>query len=131
MKRILWIDDEPERMHPWRLLLERQGFQVQIALNERQAISQISKRADFHMVIADLFMPSLNPRLSDALRTGVRVCDAFRRCNPIAPVVLFTNARDTELFNRLEAADPKFKVARKRHYDPEQLLALVQGLLRD
>lgn len=128
MKKILWIEDEPERVQEWRFFLERHGFKVQSAQTEAEAAEQI-RCADFDLLIADLFIPP-RTRTDDGPRTGLRLCNDFRRRNRTAPMVLFTNARDDELFKQLEDADPKFKVARKRYYDPRQLLALVQNLLK-
>ncbi len=131
MKRILWIEDEPDHMVRYLASLRGCGFCVKMLRNEAQVKEEIRDQADFDLLIWDLFMPSKNPHLEDGVRYGLHLYEIFRRCNPTVSAVLFTNANDRELFGRLEADDLKLVVARKRHYDPKQFLALVQSLLKD
>ncbi len=124
-KRILFVDDESELCLEWQKVLQ-QKFTVIFLCTQADAV-HAAKTWEFSVLVVDLYLPPTDSK--DDVRGGIDVYRAFRVYNSTAPVILLTNANDPHMFSQFKAEDEHFHVARKRYWDPEDLLELVQSLL--
>ena len=88
-KRVLVVDDEPNIVMSLRFLMEREGFEVEVAASGRAAVSALGRQpAD--LVLLDVMMPELD---------GFEVCQRIR-ANPAwrdtKIVMLTAKGRDVE-----------------------------------
>ena len=56
MKRILIIDDNTIVLETYRMMLEREGYEVVVATDGKKGISTFKEKSP-HLVITDIFMP--------------------------------------------------------------------------
>jgi DNA-binding response OmpR family regulator len=67
-KRVLVVDDEPNIVMSLRYLMEREGFEVEVAADGRAALEALARRpAD--LVLLDVMLPDLD---------GYEVCERIR-----------------------------------------------------
>ena len=88
-KRVLVVDDEPNIVMSLRFLMEREGFQVEVAPTGQAAVAALDRQpAD--LVLLDIMMPELD---------GFEVCQRIRD-NPAwcatKIVMLTAKGRDVE-----------------------------------
>lgn len=89
-RKILIVDDEPNIVISLEYLMQREGFQVAVAIDGEQALQQI---AEFNpdLVLLDVMLPK---------RNGFEVCQEIR-ADPartgIKIVMLTAKGRDTEI----------------------------------
>ena len=88
-KRVLVVDDEPNIVMSLRFLMEREGFQVEVAATGQAAVAALDRQpAD--LVLLDIMMPELD---------GFEVCQRIRS-NPAwratKIVMLTAKGRDVE-----------------------------------
>ncbi|MEM5385780.1 response regulator [Paraburkholderia phymatum] len=83
---ILLIDDEPDLLIAWALLLELEGFHVLTAFNARQGV-ELAQRVHPALVITDLMMPEMN---------GAEVCRTLKSDPGLdgMPVILWSASPD-------------------------------------
>jgi len=73
-KKILIVDDEPSIVAPLQFLMERNGYQVRVAISGEEALETIEKfRPD--LVLLDVMLPGLS---------GFDVCRMIRENNDLA-----------------------------------------------
>ena len=58
-KRILVVEDEPSLADMCRIVLTREGFEVEIAVNGRVAQDMIEKK-QYHLCLIDIRMPKMS-----------------------------------------------------------------------
>jgi DNA-binding response OmpR family regulator len=71
-KRVLVVDDEPNIVMSLRFLMEREGFEVEVAPTGEQALEALEK-SPADLVLLDVMMPKLD---------GFEVCQRIRG-NPL------------------------------------------------
>ena|SRR5437588_9499307 len=111
---ILIADDDPGIVRLMRLLVEREGFAVDVAYDGAEALEKIEK-GSYVLVLLDLQMPRFN---------GFDVIERLREKSR-RPVVLVVTAMSTTQISKLDS-DVVHAVIRKP-FDVE-LLAAVIGL---
>jgi DNA-binding response OmpR family regulator len=88
-KRVLVVDDEPNIVMSLRFLMEREGFQVEVASTGQAAVAALD-REPADLVLLDIMMPELD---------GFEVCQRIRS-NPAwratKVVMLTAKGRDIE-----------------------------------
>ena len=88
-KRVLVVDDEPNIVMSLRFLMEREGFQVEVASTGQAAVAALD-RDPADLVLLDIMMPELD---------GFEVCQRIRD-NPAwcatKVVMLTAKGRDVE-----------------------------------
>jgi DNA-binding response OmpR family regulator len=88
-KRVLVVDDEPNIVMSLRFLMEREGFQVEVASTGQAAVAALD-REPADLVLLDIMMPELD---------GYEVCQRIRS-NPAwratKVVMLTAKGRDVE-----------------------------------
>jgi DNA-binding NtrC family response regulator len=78
--KILVVDDETSILDTIRILLKREGFDVQVAVGGQQGVAALES-GDPDIVLTDIRMPGVS---------GIDVLDAAREKDPALPVILMT-----------------------------------------
>jgi CheY-like chemotaxis protein len=88
MHSILLVDDEPEILAAWRLILEREGYEVGCASNGAEAIARTAAHVP-DLIITDWMMPIMD---------GAELCRRLRATPQFAdvPIVVHTAAPPPE-----------------------------------
>jgi signal transduction histidine kinase/DNA-binding response OmpR family regulator len=120
MKRILAVDDLEENLYLLRVLLEAQGYTVELARNGAEALEKA--RADPpDLVVSDILMPVMD---------GFTLCRQWRADPCLAPLpfvfytATYTDPRDEKL-----ALDIGADVFLTKPAEPAEILGVVAGLL--
>lgn len=58
-KKVLIVDDEPDQTEILKVLFELEGFEVAVAVNGHDAVTQIHKVRP-HVIVTDYMMPCMN-----------------------------------------------------------------------
>ena len=88
-KRVLVVDDEPNIVMSLRFLMEREGFQVEVASTGQAAVAALD-REPADLVLLDIMMPELD---------GFEVCQRIRNnaaWRATKVVMLTAKGRDVE-----------------------------------
>jgi two-component system, OmpR family, alkaline phosphatase synthesis response regulator PhoP len=118
-KKILVADDEPNIVTALEFLLQRNGFEVQVARNGEEALNLIeSGRPD--LVLLDVMMP---------LKSGYEVCKRIRErpdWSQIKVVMLSAKGRDAEVARGLDAGADLYIT---KPFSTRDLLSKIKQLL--
>ena len=91
--KILLADDEPALVSAVVPMLRRQGYEVVIAVDGREAVDKFSAAPEtFLAVVLDFTMPRLN---------GAAALDAMRRLRPQIPAMIMSGFGATDALSRL------------------------------
>lgn len=116
--RILVVDDEAHIRELCRLYLEDAGFEVEEAVDGRQALERLPA-THIDMVVLDLMLPGID---------GFQVLDHIRKREAWLPVVMLTAVGDEEdriLGLELGADDYMIKP-----FSPRELVARIRAVMR-
>lgn len=120
MARILVVEDDEQARDTFRLMLEKAGYEVDVAADGAQGLAAF-KQAPAHVVVTDIWMPE---------KDGVEFIRELKRNYPDARVIAITGVRGPQ--NRLPAAS--YLGAQRTLVKPfsmHDLLAAVRELLGD
>src|SRR5580658_11244569 len=98
MKRkshILVVDDEPNVLVTYRLILQQQGYEVSAALSSEEARKSLAEE-EIDLLLCDLSL--------EKQENGFDVIDFARQKNPEMPTVLLTGYATPEAVERAEAS---------------------------
>jgi len=115
--RVLVVDDEASVLITYRLILERQGYQVAACKTAHEAMAEL-QRQEFDLVLCDYSLEDHH--------TGLEVISAARQRQPDVPAILLTG------YATFEASDESVLQSINVLLKPieiEQFLALTAGLL--
>jgi two-component system, OmpR family, response regulator MprA len=116
--RVLVVDDEPSVREALQRILNREGFDVAVACDGREAVrSQAAAPAD--AVLLDVLMPGLD---------GLEVCRRMRDTGDRTPVLMLT-ARD-EVGDKVAGLEAGADDYLAKPFALEELLARLRALLR-
>lgn len=117
MTRILLVEDEESFSDPLSYLLEKEGYEVTVAADGLQAISEFD-RAGADLVLLDLMLPGVS---------GTEVCRQLRAKSTV-PIIMLT-AKDSEIDKvvGLELGADDYVT---KPYSSRELLARVRAVLR-
>jgi DNA-binding NtrC family response regulator len=115
--RILVVDDESSVLITYRLILERQGYQVAACKTALEAIEEL-QRQEFDLVLCDYSL--------DGQHTGMEVIAAARERQADVPAVLLTGYATRETAD--EAAIQSINLVFKP-IEIEEFLALAAALM--
>lgn len=90
MKRILLVDDEPIVLRVMRLALQKDGYQVDVAMNGEDALAKIAESCP-DVLITDIEMPGL---------TGKQLCQHIQETMPDRKFPIFVSTSLTSLEHR-------------------------------
>ena len=117
--RVLVVEDSPTQARLLRLILEAEGFTVDVAGDGPAALTRLTT-ASFDLVVSDVLMPGL---------TGFELCRMIKADPALCgiPVVLVTTLRDPlEIVQALEVGADSFI---RKPYEPDALVVRLRSLL--
>jgi signal transduction histidine kinase len=117
--RILVVEDSPTQARLLRLILEAEGFTVDVCEDGQAGFTRLTE-ASFDLVVSDVLMQGL---------TGFELCRMIKadpaRCD--IPVVLVTTLREPqEIVQALEVGADSFI---RKPYEPDALVGRLRSLL--
>jgi len=117
--RILVVDDERAVRDSLRRALELEGYEVDLAVDGREALERLEAGDEPDAVILDVLMPHVD---------GLETCRRLRRSGSRLPVLMLT-ARDA-VENRVAGLDAGADDYVAKPFALAELLARVRALLR-
>lgn len=122
MKKILIIDDEPHILLMLKKMLERVGYEIDLAANGNEGLA-LFKRTPADLVITDIIMPE---------KEGLETIRAMRRERPDLKIIAMSGGGKVSADNYLEIARifGASKVIEKP-FTQQDMVAAVQGLMED
>lgn len=119
-RRIVIIEDDIAISEMYRLKLQSEGYEVQVAKNGRDGLELIQKLKP-DMILLDLMMPEM---------TGEELLQELRKTEEgkKVKVVVLTNIGENELPESLRAMVDRYIV--KAYYTPQQVVDLVKDSLK-
>ncbi len=118
-KNILVVDDEPNVLVTYRLILQQQGYQVSAALSAEEA-RKLLAREPVDLLLCDLSL--------EKQESGFDVIEFAREINPDMPTVLLTGYATQDANDRAEERGIPVLF---KPIDIKQLLQTIAELLRD
>lgn len=118
MKKILIADDEEQLRTLVKIYLETENYQVDEAVNGREALLKINREA-YDLLILDLMMPEID---------GWNVCRQLRRDHQELPVLMLTAKSQIE--DKLEGFELGADDYMVKPFDPRELVARISAMLR-
>ncbi|HUG83989.1 MAG TPA: response regulator [Euzebya sp.] len=119
--RVLLVDDEPNILTSLVFLMERSGYEVQVAADGEEALAAVdSFRPD--LVVLDVMLPRLS---------GYEVCQRLRASpahRDLHIVMLTAKGRDVEAAKGLEVGADAYVT---KPFATRELVALVGRMLED
>jgi two-component system, OmpR family, manganese sensing response regulator len=115
---ILLVDDEDELIRPLRRVLEREGYQVDVA-TDGLAGQRLALEQPYDLLILDWMMPGAS---------GLDICRELRRSGRSTPV-LFLTAKDT-IDDRVAGLDAGADDYLVKPFELRELLARVRARVR-
>jgi CheY-like chemotaxis protein len=115
--RILWVDDEVDRLRPHTLLLIREGYHVDAVMNGADAL-ELLELENYDMILLDEQMPGLR---------GLDVLSAIRTAGRDLPIVMVTKSEAEETLH--EAIGRRADDYIIKPTSPRQVLSVVTRLL--
>ncbi|MFT4136490.1 winged helix-turn-helix domain-containing protein [Microbacterium sp.] len=117
MSRVLIVEDEADLADPLAYLLQREGFEVEIAADGPAALSAFSARgAD--IVLLDLMLPGI---------PGTEVCRTIRATSRVPIIMLTAKDSEVDIVVGLELGADDYLA---KPYSTRELLARMRAVLR-
>jgi len=116
-KRILWVDDEIERLQAHILFLTEKGYDVSRASNGDDAVEMI-KNEDFDLVLLDEMMTG---------KDGLTTLEEIKEIKPSLPVVMVTKSEEEHLME--QAIGKKIDDYLTKPVNPSQILSVAKKIL--
>ncbi len=116
--RILLVDDEVELTNPLGRVLQREGYNIEIA-HDGQAGYSLANQGGYDLLILDWMLPH---------RSGLEICQQLRSQGDPTPVLILT-AKDT-IDSRVMGLDAGADDYIVKPFELRELLARVRALLR-
>lgn len=116
MIRILVVDDEDHIREVIQYALEREGFQVDLAVDGNDAMSRLSR--DHSLIVLDVLMPELD---------GLSFCRRVRERSSVP--IIFVSSRSEEM-DRVVGLDMGGDDYLVKPFSPRELVARVHSVLR-
>ena len=115
--RVLVVDDEQENCDYFKLLLSKEGYEVETTTDPTHVVEKL-RETDYHLVVLDMMMPQMS---------GTEVLERIRQVDSDVAVIVATAypAVDTAVASlKAQASDYV-----KKPVEPEEFLASVRGAL--
>jgi two-component system response regulator RegX3 len=117
MTRILIVEDEPSLAEPLAFLLQREGYEAEIARDGRAALT-VFDRAGADLVLLDLMLPGLS---------GTEVCKELRARSSVPIIMLTAKDSEVDIVVGLELGADDYVT---KPYSSRELLARIRAVLR-
>ena len=117
MTRILIVEDEPSLSEPLAFLLQREGYETEVAADGRAALT-VFDRAGADLVLLDLMLPGL---------PGTEVCKELRTRSSVPIIMLTAKDSEVDIVVGLELGADDYVT---KPYSSRELLARIRAVLR-
>ncbi|MCU1416583.1 MAG: DNA-binding response regulator [Schumannella sp.] len=117
MTRILIVEDEPSLSEPLAFLLQREGYETEIAGDGRAALT-VFDRAGADLILLDLMLPGLS---------GTEVCKEIRTRSSVPIIMLTAKDSEVDIVVGLELGADDYVT---KPYSSRELLARIRAVLR-
>ncbi|WP_353807235.1 response regulator [Agromyces sp. SYSU T00194] len=117
MTRILLVEDEVALSEPLSYLLEREGYEVEVADDGADAVAAFD-RAGADLVLLDLMLPGLS---------GTEVCRELRTRSSVPIIMLTAKDSEVDIVVGLELGADDYVT---KPYSTRELLARIRAVLR-
>jgi two-component system alkaline phosphatase synthesis response regulator PhoP len=118
--RVLIVDDEPDILEFISYNLKKEGYEVYVNNNGRDAI-QTAKRVHPHLILLDVMMPDLD---------GIEICRIIREDNSLKDTIIaFLTARNED-YSQIAGFDAGADDYINKPIKPRVLTSRLQALLR-
>ncbi|MEO8261940.1 MAG: response regulator transcription factor [Pseudolysinimonas sp.] len=117
MTRILIVEDEPSLAEPLAFLLQKEGYDTEIASDGRAALT-VFDRAGADLVLLDLMLPGLS---------GTEVCKELRTRSSVPIIMLTAKDSEVDIVVGLELGADDYVT---KPYSSRELLARIRAVLR-
>jgi two-component system response regulator RegX3 len=117
MTRILIVEDEPSLSDPLSFLLQKEGYETEIAADGRAALASFD-RAGADLVLLDLMLPGL---------PGTEVCRELRTRSSVPIIMLTAKDSEVDIVVGLELGADDYVT---KPYSSRELLARIRAVLR-
>ncbi len=117
--RVLVVDDEPDNCEYLKLLLVREGYEVDTATDPTKVLEML-KSQDYHLIVLDMMMPQMS---------GTDVLEQVRKADSDVAVIVATaypNVDTAVASLRAHASDYV-----KKPFEPQQFLSAVANALAE
>jgi two-component system response regulator RegX3 len=115
--RILIVEDEPSLSEPLSFLLQREGYETEIAADGRDALTAFD-RAGADLVLLDLMLPGLS---------GTEVCRELRARSSVPIIMLTAKDSEVDIVVGLELGADDYVT---KPYSSRELLARIRAVMR-
>ena len=116
-KKILLVDDEPKVCELIKAYLEKDGYNVIIAMDGKNALEQ-AQRQKPDLIILDLNLPEVD---------GVEVCRTIRRDSDVPIIMLTARGDEVDRVVGLEIGADDYVT---KPFSPREMVARVNAVLR-
>jgi DNA-binding response OmpR family regulator len=116
-RKILVVDDDPKTVDLLRLYLERDGYQVLVAYDGRQALD-LARRRRPDLLLLDLMLPAVD---------GLDVCRILRAESRVPLIMLTARATEADTLLGLDLGADDYIA---KPFSPREVLARVRAVLR-
>jgi two-component system chemotaxis response regulator CheY len=121
-RKILAVDDSATVRTSVKLVLERAGYEVELASDGEEALGKAKSASErFHLLITDLNMPKLD---GIGLIKAVRAQPGYR----FTPILMLTTESQADKKEEGKKAGATGWIVKP--FQPDQLLAVIQRVLR-
>ncbi|MDR5698234.1 response regulator transcription factor [Agromyces aerolatus] len=115
--RILLVEDETALSEPLAFLLEREGYEVEVAADGREAVAAFD-RDGADLVLLDLMLPGI---------PGTEVCREIRTRSSVPIIMLTAKDSEVDIVVGLELGADDYVT---KPYSTRELLARIRAVLR-
>ncbi|GGD32478.1 sensory transduction protein RegX3 [Microbacterium faecale] len=117
MTRVLLVEDEPDLADPLAYLLQREGFEVEIADDGEKALRRY-REGGADVILLDLMLPGM---------PGTEVCRQIRTTSSVPIVMLTAKDSEVDIVVGLELGADDYVT---KPYSSRELLARMRAVLR-
>jgi DNA-binding response OmpR family regulator len=117
-RHILLIDDDETIVVPFQLILQKEGYEVDTALNGRQALEKAGD-TEYHMVISDVMLPDIR---------GIDIAKKIRKHNMNTRFIIMTGFPD--LAESIKLIDVGIDEILIKPIEPDELIRAVKESLQ-
>jgi len=114
---ILVVDDERNIVQLTRLYLAKEGFEVEVAYDGRQALEKAQSRHP-DLIVLDVMMPEMD---------GFEVCRELRKTSNVPIIILTARTDDVDKVVGLELGADDYVT---KPFNPRELVARIKAVLR-
>ena len=116
-KKVLVVDDEVKIVDIIQAYLEKNGYDVRVAYNGKEALEIFEKELP-SLVILDLMLPDLS---------GEEVCKSLRKKSRVPIIMLTAKVSEVDVINGLNIGADGYIL---KPFSPNELMARITALLR-